>query len=154
MKKAFTLIELLVVVLIIGILAAIALPQYQKAVNKSKAATYWPVLKNLSEASQVCALSKGAACGLEELDIEAPVCKPWTSDVSCSYEIEFFDGIGNAKIQFTGYHKDYALLNIKGIMLCEGTDFCKSIGYTFPATACGETGFYASTSGVAAQCLE
>ena len=36
MKKAFTLVELLIVIIIIGILATMAIPQYQKMVEKTQ----------------------------------------------------------------------------------------------------------------------
>ncbi|WP_424244508.1 type IV pilus assembly protein PilE [Elusimicrobium posterum] len=73
--EGFTLIELLVVVLIIGILAAIALPQYTKAVEKSRVAEARLILKSIVDAQQIYMMQSGSDGGTEdweELDIAIP----------------------------------------------------------------------------------
>ncbi len=72
-NDGFTLIELLVVVLIIGILAAVAVPQYQKAVMRSR----YNALKNLTtsikNAQEVYYLQYGKyADSFAVLDIDMP----------------------------------------------------------------------------------
>lgn len=77
--RGFTLIELLVVVLIIGILASVAVPQYTKAVEKSRAAGVIQKVKSLQNAVDMYLLANdwptvqftnlSGTSGRENLDI-------------------------------------------------------------------------------------
>ena len=87
-NAGFTLIELLVVVLIIGILAAVALPQYEQAVAKSRTMRVLPLLRSISDAENVYYMANGTySLDFSELDISMP---PGAKTVSAS-RVEYED---------------------------------------------------------------
>ncbi|MBR2081747.1 MAG: prepilin-type N-terminal cleavage/methylation domain-containing protein [Elusimicrobiaceae bacterium] len=101
-KQAFTLIELLVVILIIGILATVALPQYQVAVRKAALARYMALADALFQAQQVYYLSNGSySNNLLALDIDWPInssCQPKVKEADTyAYDCgNFYIGIHNS----------------------------------------------------------
>ncbi|WP_428897674.1 type II secretion system protein G [Parelusimicrobium proximum] len=149
MKKGFTLIELLVVVLIIAILAAVALPQYTAAVEKSRATEAMLNAKALYDAENRYYLANDEyATDKNALDVTVNDTGKFT------YTLEVESGHAVVKVARTGtagYYFRYFMFNntypaYSGKLMCiatktkeTGNKVCGSLGsnkedYKYSAT--------------------
>ena len=113
-KQAFTLIELLIVVLIIGILAAVALPQYQKAVAKSRFAALKPIAKSIKDAEEIYYNEHGNYGALADLDVQAPAGSVSVSETAGHDYVRASSSSGNRYTVYFNHSENFA-----GNVYCE-----------------------------------
>ncbi len=129
----FTLIELLVVVLIIGILAAVALPQYNKAVIKARAAEVVVQGKAVLDAQKVYVLSNGTLdYTLEVLDIDLPEGHGWACHGNSGYCVRAVQG--GPLFEVSNYFGNARLSLVCVATSTLSKQICASYGKFFHAT--------------------
>lgn len=116
MKKGFTLTELLAVVLIIGVLAAVALPQYRTAVGRARAAEAKTALSALSRAAYIAYMETAEHPQIDALSVKTPDSKQWayiineccTADgfYGCSFQATYLNG--TARIYLIDHDYEWA----------------------------------------------
>jgi prepilin-type N-terminal cleavage/methylation domain-containing protein len=121
--RGFTLIEMLVVVLIIGILAAVALAQYKKAVDRSRITEVVGLAKTFSDMNQIYFLIHGdCPDALDDLDAKIPVNQD-------RYHLDY-NKSNNCLLAITPKGKTYRLIAWGNGPICNGNNknciFCNA----------------------------
>ncbi|WP_428897188.1 prepilin-type N-terminal cleavage/methylation domain-containing protein [Parelusimicrobium proximum] len=163
MTKGFTLIELLVVVLIIAVLAAVALPQYTRTVERSRYSTVMPMAKAIKDAQDRYYMANDAVTlDFNALDIAIPGAVITehgtysTAEVGDKIRYILEDTLVQGELlkngkPFVGFQIGYAHVYSTwlspGQSLCVGWDdfapqsyrICESVGGKLRAGSCGNS---------------